>query len=124
MNVENLGRGGFTGNQEDLYAFKTPQLYNLTDSPFYGHGSSFCSVRDVIEYKNAGVSENDRVPNSALSPNFRSLNLSATEIDQLTLFLERSLRDDELLRYVPQALLTGNCFPNADETSRLDRNCD
>lgn len=124
MNVEHLGRGGFTGNQDELYAFKTPQLYNLADSPFYGHGSSFFSIRDVVEYKNAGVSENDRVPNSALSPNFRPLNLSETEIDQLTLFLERSLRDDDLLRYVPQGLLTGNCFPNADETSRLDRGCD
>lgn len=122
-NVEHLGRGGFTGNQAELYAFKTPQLYNLTDSPFFGHGSSFFSVRDVVEYKNTGVSENDRVPEGALSPNFRPLNLTPTEIDNLTLFLERSLHDDDLLRYVPQALLTGNCFPNADETSRTDRNC-
>ena len=46
------GRGGFTGKAEDDYTFKVPQLYNLKDSPFYGHGGTFRSVREVIEYKN------------------------------------------------------------------------
>ena len=40
----NLGRASFTGNPADEYKFKTPQLYNLTDSPFYGHGGNFRSV--------------------------------------------------------------------------------
>lgn len=122
-NVENRGRAGFTGNDEDLYKFKTPQLYNLTDSPFYGHGSSFNSIRDVVVYKNTGIAENGRVPSDRLSPEFQPLNLSAEEIDHLTLFLERSLHDDNLLRYAPQALLSGNCFPNSDDASRLDREC-
>jgi len=33
-NDNDLGRGGFTQNPEDDYKFKTPQLYNLKDSPF------------------------------------------------------------------------------------------
>ena len=55
-----LGRGGFTKVEEDMFKFKVPQLYNLADSPFYGHGSSFTSVRDVVAYKNAANAENPR----------------------------------------------------------------
>ena len=39
------GRGGFTGNSDDNYKFKTPQLYNLKDVGFYGHCASFTSIR-------------------------------------------------------------------------------
>jgi cytochrome c peroxidase len=123
-NNENLGRGGFTGNTEDNYKFKTPQLYNLVDSPFYGHGASFFSVRDVIDYKNTAASQNDRVPNSALSSDFQSLGLTETEMDDLTVFIEQSLRDPDLNRYVPTSLLSGNCFPNTDEQSLVDLGCD
>jgi len=70
-NNENKGRGGFTGKEEDMFKFKVPQLYNLKDSPFYGHGSSFRSVKAVIEYKNRGIKENENVPDSALSPTFK-----------------------------------------------------
>ncbi|HMP29579.1 MAG TPA: cytochrome c peroxidase, partial [Saprospiraceae bacterium] len=35
-NPENLGRGGFTGKQEDNYRFKVPQLYNLKNVNFFG----------------------------------------------------------------------------------------
>jgi cytochrome c peroxidase len=52
----------FTGRADDEYKFKTPQLYNLIDTPFYGHGGSFATVRDVVEYKNAGDPQNAVVP--------------------------------------------------------------
>ena len=48
-----LGRGGLTGDPADNYKFKIPQLYNLADINVFGHGGSFSSVREVIEYKNA-----------------------------------------------------------------------
>lgn len=122
-NLAHKGRASFTKNASDEYKFKVPQLYNLTDSPFYGHGGSFTSVREVVEYKNAGQAENSTVPDSQLSEEFKPLHLSAQEIEDLTLFLERSLRDPDLKRYEPDELLTGNCFPNADETSRVDLGC-
>jgi len=49
--------------------------------------------------------------------------LSQEDIEDLTVFLERSLRDPNLKRYQPEALPTGNCFPNNDETSRVDLGC-
>ncbi|MGI9174087.1 MAG: cytochrome-c peroxidase [Rhodothermales bacterium] len=70
---EDLGRGGFTGREEDLYAFKTPQLYNLTDSPFMGHGGTFRTVREVVEYKNRAVPENPDVPPARLATAFQPL---------------------------------------------------
>ena len=120
---DKLGRGGFTKNPEDAYAFKTPTLYNLKGLRFLGHGGSFSSVRDVIMYKNNGVSENTEVPEENLDPLFIPLGLTEMEIDQLTDFVEISLYDDNLERYVPESLPTGACFPNADQQSREDMNC-
>ncbi len=118
-----LGRASFTGDQDDMYKFKVPQLYNLSDSPFYGHGSSFRSIRDVIEYKNEAVAENPDVPESMLSPMFTPLGLTEQEIDDLTAFLYSGLRDPNLTRFEPDVLPTGNCFPNGDELSMQDLGC-
>lgn len=119
----NLGRGGFTQVEADRYQFKTPQLYNLSDSPFYGHGSSLRSIRDVVAYKNEAVRENLAVPSDRLSPLFQPLHLSEDEIDDLTAFLTHSLYDPNLQRYVPESILSGQCFPNNDEQSREDLGC-
>ena len=122
-NPENLGRGGFTGRPEDAYKFKTPQLYNLKSSPFYGHGSSFRSVRNVIAYKNRATPENARVPAAQLADAFQPLGLTEEEIDRLTAFIEDGLYDPALDRYVPGSLPSGQCFPNHDESSRRDLGC-
>ncbi len=119
----NLGRGGFTGVESENYRFKTPQLYNLTQSPFYGHGSSFRSVRDVIAYKNRAVAENPRVPSEQLDPRFQPLELSEEEVDLLAAFVENALHDPDLERYVPESIPTGKCFPADDEQSRIDLGC-
>jgi cytochrome c peroxidase len=117
------GRGGFTGNPEDDYKFKTPQLYNLKDVQFFGHGGSFETIKEVVEYKNEANSQNAIVSQDKLSSLFVPLNLNETEIDQLTTFLETSLYDDNLQRYVPESLPSGNCFPNADYMSSSDLGC-
>jgi cytochrome c peroxidase len=117
------GRGGFTGNPNDDYKFKTPQLYNLKDIHFFGHGGSFQTVKEVVEYKNEANSENSGVPQNKLSSLFVPLNLSETEIHLLTVFLEESLYDNNLQRYVPESLPSGNCFPNADPMSSSDLGC-
>jgi cytochrome c peroxidase len=118
------GRGGFTGNRNDDYKFKTPQLYNLKEARFYGHGASFSSIREIIAYKNNGISENSNVPESALSPLFKPLLLTDAELDLLTTFVSEALNDANLKRYVPISLPTGNCFPNADPASKADMGCD
>ncbi len=117
-----LGRGGFTQNPADNYKFKVPQLYNLADSPFYGHGGTFTSIREVVAYKNAAVPDVEEVEN--LSPQFVPLNLSDGEIDAITAFLETALYDPNLKRYEPDSVLSGMCFPNNDPQSVVDLGCD
>jgi len=119
----NLGRGAFTGQEWDKHKFKVPQLYNMSDSPFYFHGSSIKDLNDVIEYKNLAESESERVPQSKISEKFVPLNLTEEEKQQLILFLEKSLRDPDLTRYKPTEIKSGNCFPNNDDVSQSDLGC-
>jgi cytochrome c peroxidase len=118
-----LGRGGLTGREEDNYKFKVPQLYNLADINVFGHGGSFTSIRDVVEYKNNGVRQNE-ASTANLDYRFVPLNLSSTQIDDLVEFLKVSLRDPDLMRYEPTMLPSGLCVINNDTTSRADLGCD
>lgn len=119
-----LGRGGFTGRAEDMHRFKVPQLYNLKDFGFYFHGASKGSIREVVEYFNAGIPENPEVPLEQVTSLLRPLHLTEQEILDLTEFLENGLYDDNLTRYAPDKTLSGNCFPNNDPESQLDLGCD
>lgn len=117
------GRGGFTKKASDMYAFKTPTLYNLRGLSFFGHGGSFSSVKDVIVYKNDGKPENKEVPVTDISPQFYPLGLTDTEIRKLVAFVENALFDPNLERYVPEALPSGLCFPVADPLSSEQLDC-
>ncbi len=118
-----FGRGSFTGNAADNYKFKTPQLYNLMDSPFYGHGGTFNSVREVIEYKNLAVASNSDVPGTQLAAEFQPLGLTSDEISDLVAFVEGGLYDGDLFRYVPNSVPSGNCLPANDSQTRTDLGC-
>lgn len=79
-------------------------------------------MRDVVEYKNAGVAQND-ASIEYLDHRFQPLNLTTQQIDDLVVFLETSLRDPNLLRYEPNEVPSGLCVINNDETSRTDLGC-
>lgn len=119
----NFGRGAFTGNAEDMFKFRVPQLYNLGDDDFYFHGSSKQTLREVVEYFNAGIPENDKVPTSQIARQIRPLNLTEEEMDNLTAFLDNGLKDPDLQRYVPENVLSGKCFPNNDLFSQIELGC-
>lgn len=117
-----LGRGGFLGDAGEEFKFKVPQLYNLADSPFYGHGGTFKSIRDVVEYYNDAVADVE-VPAIVRAPRFQPLGLTREEIDELVAFLEISLRDPDLMRYQPASVPSGNCIPANDPVARADLGC-
>ena len=98
-----LGRGGFTNDPTRYYQFKVPQLYNLADSSVFGHGASFKSIKQVIEYKNNAVAQNADAINH-LDRRFRPLNMSIREVNELTTFLTTALYDPSLDRYFPVRL--------------------
>ncbi|WNW01291.1 cytochrome c peroxidase [Tenacibaculum sp. HL-MS23] len=114
------GRGGFTQNTNDNYKFKVPQLYSVKYNGFYGHGSSFTSIKEIIAYKNNGIKENQDVPDTSLDTRFKPLNLSEEEVNLITLFVEKSLDDKNLKRYTPERVLSDNCIPNNDVQSQED----
>lgn len=118
-----LGRASFTGNPADNFKFKIPQLYNLKDAPFYGHGSSFSNLKEVVEYFNEAIPQKN-IDADLLDDNFKPLNLSDNEIDDLVSFLRDGLYDDNLERHIPDGILSNNCFPNADVQSKSDLGCD
>ena len=117
------GRGGFTMNPNDDYKFKVPQLYNIVSNGSFGHGASFKSVEEVVRYKNAAVKENIDVPIANIDENFVSLGLTDDEINLIVLFIENSLQDNDLSRYVPINVFSGNCLPNNDSQSKDDLGC-
>ena len=120
---DNKGRGNFTQMDSDMYKFKVPQLYNLKGIRFLGHGASFGSVTDVVKYMNAGIAQNSNVPKTQLSKVFRPLHLTDTEVAQIVNFVENALYDPNLPRYDATAVPSGNCIPNNDTQSRIDRGC-
>jgi cytochrome c peroxidase len=119
----NLGRGGFTYKDLDMYKFKVPQLYNLKKTGFYFHGASKRSLREVVEYFNNGVPENPLVPVTQIAANFHPLGLTDAEMTDLVEFLTNGLYDPELQRYVPSEVLSGNCFPDNDVLSKIEMGC-
>lgn len=121
----NLGRGVITKRASDDFKFKVPQLYNLADSSPYGHGASFQTLREVVNYFNGGKPQkSEALYADNLSLWFRPLNLTEQEVDNLTAFLKTGLHDPNLIRYVPERLPSGLCFPNNDSESRQQLNCD
>lgn len=118
--TEQLGRGAFTGNPDDNYKFKVPQLYNLMGVGEYGHGSSMHSLRAMIEYCASGEAQNLNVPEANLSKGFVDRNLTKTELDYLEDFLRSALYDSEIKRHQPSRIMSGFSFPNADAQSKKD----
>jgi cytochrome c peroxidase len=108
----------------EKYAFKVPPLYNLIDTTVFGHGASFTSVEEVVRYKVAATPQNPDVEVSDLDYRFTPLDLTEEEISNLVTFLETSLYDPELMRYVPTELPSGLCVTNNDDDSRSELGCD
>ncbi len=116
-----LGRGLFTGEEEDMFKFKVPQLYNLKDYVSYFHGSSKTSIEDVVDFKLAAKTENPKVKQSEVQISPKTL--TEEEKSNLISFLKYSLHDDNMERYMPESVLSGFCFPNNDEVAREDMGC-
>jgi cytochrome c peroxidase len=77
------GRGGVTGQREDLGAFKTPTLREVARSAPYMHDGSLASLADVIDYYDRGGNAN-----LVLDPEIHPLRLTASEKRALAAFLE------------------------------------
>ena len=100
---------------------KSPSFYNLRDHASYGHGGSFTTIREVIDYMNAGQIANPRT-RDASSP-LRALGMTEAACDDLEAFVADGLHDPELHRYVPAELPSELCGINGDAQSVQELGC-
>ena len=88
-----------TKEVRDMGKFRTPSLrYTAYTSP-YMHNGAFETLRDVVEFYNAGGGENEFAANK--TGMIQPLGLNDTQIDDLVAFLE-SLSGDEILIDEPE----------------------
>ncbi|MEJ1962758.1 MAG: cytochrome c peroxidase [Gammaproteobacteria bacterium] len=111
--AEDLGRQEITHDASDAFKFRTLTLRQLKDGRTFFHNGSLTSIRDVVEYFNAGVPQ-DRTAGAAatLSARFtrprgpgypRGLGLSRRQVDDLTDFLTNALYDPAFVKYDPDS---------------------
>lgn len=111
--AEDTGREEVTRNEGDLFKFRSMTLRQLKDARQFFHNGSFSSVRDVVEYFNAGVPQDETAGAApTLSARFthprgpgtpRGLGLSPRDVSDLTDFLENALYDPAFARYDPKS---------------------
>lgn len=107
------GRQEITGRATDAFKFRVVTLRQLKDARFFFHNGSFRTVRDVVQYFNAGVPQdagaaaagtlshrftNPRGPGSP-----RGLGLSDDQVDDLTDFIEHGLYDPAFVKFDPSS---------------------
>ncbi|MCP3868402.1 MAG: photosynthetic protein synthase I [Gammaproteobacteria bacterium] len=77
-----VGRYEVTQSPHDRWKYKTPSLRNIVLTAPYMHDGSLGSLKEVIDFYDAGG-----VPNDLLDPRIRPLNLSEQEKVDLVLFM-------------------------------------
>jgi hypothetical protein len=112
-NFRDDGRKEITGRDSDAFKFRTLTLRQLKDARFFFHNGSFASVKDVVQYFNAGVPQDAEAaaagtltarfthPRGPGSP--RGLGLSKQEVNDLTDFLENGLYDPAFVHFDPNS---------------------
>ncbi len=106
------GRREITARDRDAFKFRVLTLRQLKDARFFFHNGSFTSVKDVVQYFNAGVPQDAEAGAApTLTPRFthprgagapRGLGLSRGEVDDLTDFVENGLYDPAFVHFDPK----------------------
>lgn len=87
-NTVDLGRYMVTRNAEDIGAFKTPTLREISRTAPYMHDGRFATLEDVVEFYNQGGIKNPHLDNTLIP-----LELTAEEKREMVAFL-RSLNGE------------------------------
>ena len=108
-----MGRKEITGRASDTFKFRTLTLRQLKDARFFFHNGSFTSVKDVVQYFNAGVPQDagaaaagtltSRFTNPRGPGSRRGLGLSDDQVEDLTDFLENALYDPAFVHFDPDS---------------------
>lgn len=112
-NFRDDGRREITGREKDAFKFRVLTLRQLKDARFFFHNGLFTSVRDVVEYFNAGMPQDaEAAAAGTLTKRFthprgpgsqRGLGLTVAQVDDLTDFIENGLYDPAFVNYDPDS---------------------
>jgi cytochrome c peroxidase len=94
------GRSRVTGKPEDLAAFKTPTLRDVTRHAPYMHDGSIATLEEVVELYNRGGEPGA----PSLSPKVRKLDLTKDEVRSIVAFLEALTGDNDYKHAAPRSL--------------------
>ncbi|MGB8535584.1 MAG: cytochrome c peroxidase [Acidobacteriaceae bacterium] len=107
------GREEVTHDPNDAYRFRVLTLRQAKDAHNFFHNGTMTTVREAVEYFNAGVPEDPTAGAAAtLSPRFTNprgpgfpagLGLSEQQVDDLTAFIEDGLYDPAHVIYDPNS---------------------
>ena len=111
--AEDTGREEVTHNADDVYKFRSLTLRQLKDARTFFHNGSFTTVRDVVQYFNAGIPQ-DPTAGAAVTLSTRfthprgsglqsGLGLSIDQVDDLTDFIENALYDPAFVKHDPNS---------------------
>ena len=119
--AEDVGRQEITQDPNAAFKFRVLAMRQLKDARTFFHNGSFTSVRDVVEYFNAGVPQD---PTAGAAPTLSTqftnprgpglpngLGLTRQQVDDLTEFLENGLYDPAFAHYDPNSS-TASFQPN------------
>ena len=108
-----VGRMEVTGKPSDAFKFRTLSLRQLKDGRRFMHNGSLTSVKDVVQYFNAGIPQDAGAGAAGtLAPGFthprgpgsnRGLGLSESDVTSLSDFLENGLYDPGFVRFDPNS---------------------
>ncbi len=99
------------GNFPDIggegdYQFKTPTLRNIELTAPYTHGGMYKTLREALQFYNAGRSENPKVPDSRLDIHVEPINLPDEDLEDIIEFL-KALTDDSFDQSIPSSVPSG-----------------
>ena len=125
------GRSETTFRDSDAFKFRTLTLRQLKDARFFFHNGSFTSVKDVVQYFNAGVAQNAQAGAASTFANRfsyprgpgsrRGLGLKKDEVDDLTEFIEDALYDPAFVQFDPKSTTDTINLNERDVTYSVNR---
>ena len=125
------GRREITGLEEDAFKFRTLTLRQLRDARTFMHNGLFTSVKEVVQYFNAGIPQDEEAGTApTITPRFTNprgpgyspgLGLTRHEVADLTDFLENALYDPAFVHFDPDSTTDTLQLSERDMTYSLHR---
>ena len=112
-NFRDDGRKEITARDSDAFKFRALTLRQLKDAKFFFHNGAFTRVKDVVQYFNRGLPQDaGAAAAGTLTSRFTTprgpgsapgLGLDASQVQDLTDFLENALYDPAFARFDPKS---------------------